>query len=55
MSDAPPIASTAAVDIPGEEAKGGSAEDTPCEFCVLPDTTRRVRILSLEEWMDLCA
>jgi hypothetical protein len=55
MSDTPPSAVTVPVEISGEEAKGVSSEETPGEFCVLPDATRRVRLASLEQWLDLCA
>jgi hypothetical protein len=55
MSDATPSALTAAEDVLRGESQGVSPEETACEFCVLPDTTRKVRLASLEQWMDLCA
>jgi hypothetical protein len=55
MSDVTPSVLRGAGDgLPGE-SKGEGSEEAPAEFCVLPDSTRPVRIVSLEHWMDLCA
>jgi hypothetical protein len=55
MSDVTPTALPAAEDVPRGESKGVGSDETPAAFCALPDTTRQVRIVSLEQWMDLCA
>jgi hypothetical protein len=55
MSDVTPSALRAVEDVPQGESKGGGCEEATAEFCALPDSTRKVRIASLEQWMDLCA
>jgi hypothetical protein len=55
MSDVTPSALRAVEDVPQGESKWRGSEEEAAEFCVLPDSTRKVRIASLEQWMDLCA
>jgi hypothetical protein len=55
MSDVPPDALPAAEDVPNRESQGAGPEGLAGTLCVLPDTTRQLRVASLEQWMDLCA
>jgi hypothetical protein len=55
VSDVTPSALPAAEDVPNRESKREGSEEVPGTFCVLPEKTRQLRIVSLEQWMDLCA